>query len=132
MAMKFYLNSISGLFSSNPIKINSANFGGDDPNGFLTPSDVILNCDAGPHSPQLLQALSNGGTHKVVIDGYRPNAVGKLTNFLRITLTGARVISYQTSGAALGAFSDRLHFNFATLDFDFIEGSTDYIWQAPA
>jgi type VI protein secretion system component Hcp len=131
VTLRFYLNSISGLFSTNPIKVSSVTFGGDDPNGILTPSDVVLVCTAGAHSPKLLQALVNGGTHKVVINGYRPNAVGLDTNFVRITLVGARVMSYQTSGSTGGAFTDRLHFNFATLEFDDLDSAVDYIWQAP-
>jgi len=135
MAVFYYITTFSGVAAStskNLIAVNSMNFGGDDPNGFLTPSDVVLECDAGDYSPKLLQAFVEQAPHKVVIKGHRPNVQGFDEVFVTVTLLGARVLAYESAGNAGGDFSDRLHLNFVSLDFDYLPAGVDYVWAAPA
>ena len=131
MALNFYITSFSGIASStgsNLIAVDSVNLGGEDPNGILTPSDVILGCGAGRYSPLLLQAMVEQTTHKVILKGFKPDAQGVERNFLTITLTGATVAGYHLGGAADG-FTDTLHLAFVTLDYDWVQNGVEYIWQ---
>jgi type VI protein secretion system component Hcp len=129
VALNFYL-SLSGITSAtHQIEVNTLNFGGDDPNGTLTPSDVIVSGDASRFSPDLLRAFAEQTPHKAVIKGYEPNVAGVQTNFVTITLINARVVSYHLGGTPNGRVVDTLHLNFATLEYDFPTLNADYIWQ---
>lgn len=133
MALSFYITSFSGVFSVDRYvfgaSVDALNFGGDDPNGTLTASDVILNLGASRHSPRFLQAFAEQTTHKVVIKGYEPNVQGVEHNFLTITLTGAKVSAYHLAGAERARLTETMHLTFTTLDFDSLDTATDYIWQ---
>lgn len=129
MALNYYAE-FHGLVSRVVlIEVETMNLGGDDPSGILTASDVELGLAASKHSPRLLQAFVEQTAHKIVIKGYEPNVQGVVKNFLTITLTQARISSYRMGAVWKGKVRDTLHLTFATLDYDFVETGTDYIWQ---
>ena len=129
MALKYHAE-FHGLVSKTAlIEVETMNLGGDDPGGILTPSDVVLGLKASKFSPRLLQAFVEQTAHKVVIRGYHLNAAGLEENFLAITLTQARVASYRLGAAWKGKVRDTLHLTFATLEYEYVDTGTDYVWQ---
>jgi type VI protein secretion system component Hcp len=127
MAVTFTM-TIGGVVT-NAIGITSLNFGGDDPQGVLTPADVIITADTSRYSALLLQAFAERTLHKVVIKGFEPNAAGLVHNFVKITLTGAQVISYHIGGTEHVQLTDTLHLSFLSLDYDWLDNNVDFLWQ---
>lgn len=110
------------------IQTYAVNFGGDDPNGILTPSNVDLKIDSSGYSPLLLKALVEQTAHTVIIKGYRPDASGKSALFVTITLGQARVVQYQIAGTEHAQVNDTVQFNFLSLNYNYA-GGAGYLWQ---
>jgi type VI protein secretion system component Hcp len=129
MALNFYAE-FHGLIPHRRVllQVIGANLGGGDPAGILTPDDVVLVCDASRYTPKLLQAFVDQSSHKVEINGYEPNVQGIEKNFIRITLTGAKVTSFHESATAASRFEDTLHLSFVSLDYDFVADNADFVW----
>lgn len=127
MAFKFTMTM--GGVVTHPAEIDSVNFGGDDPNGTLTPADVVITADTSTYSPLLLQAFAERTTHRVVLNGFKPDASGREHNFVRITLTSAQVISYHIGGTEHVHLTDTLHLSFLSLDYDWLDTGVDFLWQ---
>ena len=127
MAIRFTM-TMGGVIS-HPVDVGSLNFGGDDPHGVLTPADVIISADTSRYSPLILQAFVEQTLHKVVLDGYEPDAAGLVHNFVRITLTSAQVVSYHIGRTEHSRLTDTLHLTFITLDYDWLDNNVDFLWQ---
>ena len=129
MALTYYAEFHGLVSKAVLIEVETMNLGGDDPGGIRTPSDVVLGLTASKYSPRLLQAFVEQTAHKIVIKGFHVNVAGVEENFLAITLTQARIASYRLGAAWKGKVRDTLHLTFATLDYDYLDTGTDYVWQ---
>jgi type VI protein secretion system component Hcp len=124
--------TVSGINPSTRVPVNSANFGGSDPNGTVVPADVVINAESTRFTPLLLKAFVERTTHKVVLTGWEPNVNGVEHQFVKITLTGAVLVSLHMAGTNAAEVIDTLHWTFDSLEFDWIDTATDYIWQVVA
>lgn len=133
MTLHVYATSISGIFSvarfNDGIEVNSLKFGGDDPNGFLTPSDVIVALRSSRYTPLLVKAFVEQTSHTVVLKDYQPDHSGIARNFATFTLLGAKIDSIQLAGSATSHVVDTVHFNFATLDYNRPDDGVDFAWH---
>lgn len=111
------------------VEVDTMNLGGDDPQGILTPTDVVLGLEANKYSPLLLKAFVEQTAHKVIIHGYEPDPQGLEKNFVTFTLTQAKMSSYRIGAVEKGRFTETLHLTFATLEYTFVQAGSDYTWQ---
>jgi type VI protein secretion system component Hcp len=133
VAVNIYLTSMSKIFSvtryTDGIPLDSLNFGGNDPNGFLTPTDVVVEMRSSTYSPLLLKAFVEQTSHTVVFKEYQPDRSGITRNNATITLATAKIVSFELAGTATSHVLDTVHFNFATLGYNRPTDGAEFVWQ---
>jgi hypothetical protein len=124
----------SGINLALAVPLQSFTFGGDDVNGTLAPSQVILTLDTNRYSPRLLQAyVQKTSLQSVVIRERAPDVQGVLRLLMTITITGAEIVYFHTSAATHGHIRDTVHLVFGgSAEVNRNAEAVDYTWVLPS
>jgi type VI protein secretion system component Hcp len=120
------LVSFSGI-SPKTLRLDSVNFGGDNPGGTPTPDVVVLTLRSGAQSPFLLQAFAQQTNLTATIKGYGVNATGGQVLDFTITCSVARIVHYHLS-ASSGSPTDSVHLRFNSIDLEWNPNLVHFTW----